>query len=214
MATLTLGHARTAAALPFRVAGSLVATGPLAAAMALANVAAFTALVALAPPEGLTSSHLLAWGGNHGPSVMADGEGWRLLSYGFLHAGALHLLANTLAILTVGAFLCRELGPSRFLALHVSGILAGGFAFAAFGPANAVSVGASGGVFALAGALAALAIRRHPRVSPRSLAVDLSLMAAFSAVAGVDWLAHAGGFAAGLALGLAMTRAPRKPAAP
>jgi membrane associated rhomboid family serine protease len=90
------------------------------------------------------------------PGMML-GRVWQLFTYLFLHGGVLHLLVNMLAIFFIGPELERTMGPRRFLLLYFgSGVLGGLFWLAIVYPSGAPCVGASGSVFGLLGAFAAL----------------------------------------------------------
>jgi membrane associated rhomboid family serine protease len=80
-----------------------------------------------------------------GPAV-ANGEWWRLITSGFLHYGPIHLLFNGWSMWNVGQSLERGLGRWRFAGLFVVSVL-GGSAGALLLSPNALSAGASGGLF-------------------------------------------------------------------
>jgi len=86
-----------------------------------------------------------------GPSV-AEGEWYRLLTNGFLHAGIIHIGFNMFLLLVLGRLLEPALGTPRFLVLYFASLLAGSFGALVVEP-NALTVGASGAVFGLAGTL-------------------------------------------------------------
>jgi len=86
-----------------------------------------------------------------GPSV-AEGEWYRLVTSGFLHAGIIHLGFNMFLLLILGRLLEPALGTPRFLALYFASLLAGSFGALVVDP-EALSVGASGAVYGLAGAV-------------------------------------------------------------
>ena len=90
-----------------------------------------------------------------GPSV-AEGEWYRLLTSGFLHAGILHIGFNMFLLLILGRLLEPSLGTPRFLLLYFASLLAGSLGALVVEP-NAVTIGASGAVFGLAGAIFILA---------------------------------------------------------
>ena len=210
MATPMQAGMRGGLATALEVGRTIVTLGPATTAMAATLVLAYGLEVAVAPPAGITSEFLIWCGGNE-PSLVMDGQVWRLLSYSFLHASLFHLAMNVVPLFVVGALVNREFGSGRFLAMHLLGVAAGGLALCLLGGHDIVSVGASGGLFALAGALVVLALRDHPWTSRRTLLVDLPLMAGTSLVPGVDWRTHAGGFVTGLALALFWTRGDWSP---
>ena len=134
-------------------------------------------------------------------------EWWRLLAYGFLHWGWGHFLANTALIAWVGPVLERRVGARRLWALFVVAVVASGLAIAckhAWWPAPGVTVGASGGAFALLAA-ANLLLWREPSAARRArlgLAAGLAGGVLVSFLPGVSLLGHAVGAAIGLLFAL------------
>ena len=64
--------------------------------------------------------------GLNGPAV-ADGEGWRIVTAGFLHAGFLHIALNMFALFILGTLLEPGIGTPRFLGVYFVSLLAGSF---------------------------------------------------------------------------------------
>lgn len=150
---------------------------------------------------------LIRFGANVSGMVRA-GEWWRLVASIFLHAGMLHLALNMWACYILGSFVERFSGRlAVFIVFLVSGIA--GSAVSAYLGEHSVSVGASGGVFGLLGAciVLTLAMPRIPSEARRMQLFTFLFFAAINAVYGlieprVDNLAHAGGLAGGLLMGL------------
>lgn len=88
--------------------------------------------------------------GLFGPFV-AEGEWYRLITSGFLHAGLIHLGFNMFLLFFLGRLLEPALGTPRFLVLYFASLLAGSFGALLVEP-ETVTVGASGAVYGLAGA--------------------------------------------------------------
>jgi membrane associated rhomboid family serine protease len=88
--------------------------------------------------------------GLFGPAV-ANGEWYRLVTGGFLHASLFHLGFNMLLLYFLGRLLEPALGTPRFLVLYFASLLAGSFGALVVEP-DALTVGASGAIFGLAGA--------------------------------------------------------------
>jgi membrane associated rhomboid family serine protease len=134
-----------AATTPQRaVRGTTVATTTLIAI----NVIVF--LAELAQGVGVTgagSSTLVDDFGLRAAPV-ADGEWYRLVTSAFLHASILHILFNMYVLWIVGGALERYLGPWRMLAIYFSSVLWGAAGALLLSP-NALTVGASGGIFGL-----------------------------------------------------------------
>jgi membrane associated rhomboid family serine protease len=88
-------------------------------------------------------------GGLYGPAV-DSGEWWRIGTSGFLHANAAHLLGNLIALVVLGGVLTLAIGPLRMVLVYVTGMLGAALSVLAFAP-DALTVGASGAIFGLAG---------------------------------------------------------------
>lgn len=146
---------------------------------------------------------------------VAAGEYYRLVTVAFLHGTFLHLLLNMVALFLFGPQLEAVLGRGRFLALYVVSALGGSVASYLTAAPNQSSVGASGAVFGLLGAL--LVISRKLRYDARAVLVllGINLVLGFL-IPRIDWRAHLGGLVAGAALAVVFAYAPqrlRRPAA-
>jgi membrane associated rhomboid family serine protease len=145
------------------------------------------------------------------PVGVADGEYYRLLSAAFLHTGLLHLLLNMYALFLFGPALERAFGRARFTILYVVAALGGTAASYAFSDPGQPSLGASGAVFGLMGAL--LVVGRRLGADPRTVLILLAVNLAFPLVVrgtNIDWRAHLGGLVAGVLCSLALAGSPTK----
>lgn len=141
--------------------------------------------------------------------AVAAGEWYRLLTGTFLHAGLWHVALNMLALWVLGSTLEPLLGRSRFLALYLVSALGGAVASYTFNPPNTVSVGASGAVFGLLGAILVV-LRRLDRDTSGVMVILLLNVAFGFAVPSIDWRAHLGGLVVGAVQALAFAYAPAK----
>ena len=140
-------------------------------------------------------------------------------SYGFLHAGLLHLLVNMITLLGLGPPLARGIGAGRFLMLYAVSLIGGAAGFAALSHAAAPMIGASGALFGLAGAyLARDYARRAARALPvwpvlRAMAwLGVPNLLLWWAMHGqLAWQTHLGGFVAGWGFMALNDRRPRRP---
>jgi membrane associated rhomboid family serine protease len=136
--------------------------------------------------------------------ALAQGDYWRLVTSGFLHApfnsgglGPMHLLFNMLSLWILGGMLEPAIGRARFVLVYFVSLLAGGFGALLLQPDQSV-VGASGAVFGLMGA-AVVAFRRRgiPLMeSGLGLWIGLNLLLTFRP--GISIGGHLGGLAAGV----------------
>lgn len=170
------------------------------------NVLAF--LVQQAVP-GFTSrfSMLPSFPGGPGYEGVAGGEYYRLITAAFLHAGLLHIGFNMYALMLVGPQLEAVLGRARFLALYLLSALGGSALSYAVGPLTQQSVGASGAIFGLFGALLVVSRRLNYDVRPVLGVIGLNLVITFL-VPSIDWRAHIGGLVTGVVLAAAFAYAP------
>ncbi|HET6924069.1 MAG TPA: rhomboid family intramembrane serine protease, partial [Anaeromyxobacteraceae bacterium] len=171
-------------------------------------VACFAGELALGvDPISPTSEQLFRVGGGFGPNL-ARGEWWRLLSSTLLHAGLVHLGFNLWAFWSAGRFAERIFGNLSFAVLYLLSALGGSLLSTAVHPL-AVSVGASGAIFGVYGALLAFALTHRGVFPPEvlrqqrnGLAGFLLYNVAFSfADRRIDLAGHAGGLLVGLAAG-------------
>ncbi|MBK5219799.1 MAG: rhomboid family intramembrane serine protease [Thermoleophilia bacterium] len=100
--------------------------------------------------SGMSTQAIYDLGGLYGPAV-AEGDWFRLVTSGFVHVSLVHIGFNMLLLFFLGRLLEPALGTPRFLALYFASLLAGSFGVMLLDP-NAVTAGASGAVFGLAGA--------------------------------------------------------------
>ncbi len=145
---------------------------------------------------------------------------WTIMSNMFIHGGLGHIAFNMISLYFLGSLLIRAVGERGFLALFFLGGLAGNILYAvlghlvlqgvlppAFGNPYIPGIGASGGIFALAGALAVMVPRAPvliffiPVPMPLWVAVLILLGISFL-ISGIAWQAHLGGLLLGLAAGL------------
>ena len=153
---------------------------------------------------------LLDFGAMFSPFI-AEGQYWRLFTAMFLHAVLIHLAMNGFGLLIFGQLVERAYGHLRFLILY---ILAGLFGSVASYSLNTIVIGAgaSGAIFGILGALAAFFVvqRQTFGKAARRNVLGVLVVAAISLGYGlitpqIDNWAHFGGFAAGFALGLALS---------
>ncbi len=160
----------------------------------------------------------LKFGANFGP-LTSGGEWWRLVTCTFLHAGILHLLFNMWALWDSGHLTERLFGNAWFVAIYLFAGVCGSLASMLWRN-EAVSVGASGAIFGVFGALLAYTIRQRGSIPPsmmNRLRISTSIFVTYSlfygfAAAGIDNAAHLGGLAAGFVMGLIVAR-PLEPGA-
>lgn len=127
------------------------------------------------------------------------------LSYGFLHAGLLHLIVNMVTLYTLGGVVLGRVGGTKFLILYAISILGGAAGFAVLSDSFRPMVGASGALFGLAGAILAwdyvdrfnLRERLWPVVRSVIMLIALNVVLYYVMDKHLAWQAHLGGFLTG-----------------
>jgi membrane associated rhomboid family serine protease len=163
------------------------------------NVAAYLAEIA-GGSGGLsgTSGSVIADFGLRGLAV-ADGEWYRLLTGGFLHAGLFHIGFNMFALFILGRLLEPGIGTPRFVALYFASLFAGAFGALALSDPVDVTVGASGAIFGLFGAAFVIARGRGLDAIASQLGFLLLINLALTfGIRGISIGGHLGGLAGGL----------------
>ncbi len=177
------------------------------------NVAVFAVMAALGVSMlGGRPEEYLRFGANFAP-LTTGGEWWRLITCAFVHFGIVHLGFNMWALWDAGRLTEKLYGNSWFAALYLYAAVAGSIASMLWNQ-RAISVGASGAVFGVFGALLAyLTIQRGsvPAEVINRLRVSTSIFVVYSlffgfAHAGIDNAAHLGGLAGGFLIGLIAAR--------
>jgi membrane associated rhomboid family serine protease len=182
-------------------------------ALVLINVAAYLWEVTSGTDFNSNRS-LLEHGALLGVLVTQYGQWWRVVTGGFLHGGIAHIALNMFALYQLGRFVEALLGPWRMLAVYAIALVGGGYAVAYFAPHD-VTVGASGAIFGLFGALLAIGVRmgRSGRaLISQTLPILLINLAFTFAVPFISKAGHLGGLASGFAAGLVLF-AMRRPMA-
>ncbi|MFI0420223.1 rhomboid family intramembrane serine protease [Spongiactinospora sp. 9N601] len=146
--------------------------------------------------------------------VYASGEWYRMITAAFLHfpltqgtLGITHILFNMWALYAIGPELERRLGSARFAALYLVSALGGSVAVYLLGE---VTVGASGAIYGLFGALFVVSKRLgyDPRGVVWLIVINVALTLFLSSV--ISWQGHLGGLVTGGLLAAAFAYAPAK----
>jgi len=141
---------------------TIVATPALAAIGVVIYV-----LMLVGPGHFSDPETLIGRGGSWGP-LTTNGEWWRLVTAIFVHAGLLHVVANTLALVQLGLILERLFGRAAFAATYVGAGMLTTLASLAIDPVT-VTVGATGAVLGIHGLLAAALITGRVFPSPMTI---------------------------------------------
>jgi len=128
--------------------------------------------------------------------LVTSGEWWRLITAGFLHGSIIHLLFNVYILWVIGSQLESIVGNVKFIIIYFVSLLGGSVASYLFSPFGSYSIGASGAIFGLMGAMLVVGRKRNLDISQITTLVAINVVIGF-VLSGIDWRAHLGGLAAG-----------------
>jgi membrane associated rhomboid family serine protease len=140
---------------------------------------------------------------------VADGAWWQLVTSQFTHVQLWHIAGNMLALWFLGPQLEAVLGRSRFLALYLLSGLAGSVAVLWLSGEFGLTVGASGAIYGLFGALGVVAHKVGGDLRSLVGLLVVNLFITF-AVPNISWQGHLGGLAGGALIAALLVYAPRQ----
>ncbi|KAK9181745.1 hypothetical protein WN944_024884 [Citrus x changshan-huyou] len=165
------------------------------------------------PLFGPSSHTLEKLGGLEWTKVVQKHQGWRLITCIWLHAGIIHLLVNMLCLVFIGIRLEQQFGFVRIGVIYLlSGF--GGSVLSCLFIRNSISVGASGALFGLLGAMLSELLTNWSLYTNKAAAlitllVIIAINLAIGILPHVDNFAHIGGFLTGFFLGFVLLPRPR-----
>jgi membrane associated rhomboid family serine protease len=139
-----------------------------------------------------------------GPAV-DHGDWWRLITAAFLHAGLLHIGFNMLALWWIGAPVEQYLGRARYLGLYLVAGLAGSAGALVLTP-TAVTVGASGAIFGILGAMLILEWQATGKLGGNAMTLIVINLALSFTLSNISIGGHVGGLIGGILATLAFAR--------
>ncbi len=153
----------------------------------------------------LSGSALLKYGALNSYYVVR-GDFWRLITCGFLHGGLLHLIFNMYALYAIGTQVENFAGKKKYLIIYFVSLISASLMSTVITP-NVISIGASGAIFGLMGALVYFGMQYRVylgsvftnQIIPLIL---INILFGFM-VTGVDNAAHIGGLIGGVLIAMA-----------
>jgi membrane associated rhomboid family serine protease len=181
------------------------------------NGLAFLWEIAVAGPGMLTGGgrvdRVLYEGALFPVLVLKDGQWWRIVTGAFLHGGLVHIGVNMLSLWFLGRFIEFALGSWRMLLVYMVSLVASGLSVVYFSDPMVPTVGASGAIFGLFGALFAIGFKLGKPgmelVRANIGILVLNLVITFT-IPGISWQAHVAGLLAGFILTLVIYAPPRR----
>lgn len=151
----------------------------------------------------------LLFGAQYGPLVSL-GQWYRIVTAMFMHGGFLHLAFNMYALYILGSNAEALYGTYKFLSFYLLSGIVGNIATQFF-YYDSLSVGASGAIFGLVGALFGAGFRKDTPFYLKPLTgsallpmIILNIVLGFMPGSGINNAAHIGGLVTGMILGRAL----------
>jgi membrane associated rhomboid family serine protease len=129
--------------------------------------------------------------------AVSNGQWWRLITAGFLHGSIIHLFFNVYILWMIGSQLENLLSSLKFSVIYFISLLGGSIVSYLFSPFGSYSIGASGAIFGLMGAMLIVGRKKGLDISQISTLLVLNVVLGFI-ISGIDWRAHLGGLIAGV----------------
>ena len=146
---------------------------------------------------------LLAFGAKYGPLIQ-NGEYYRLLTCAFLHGGIMHIACNMYSLFIIGQQINDIYGKVNYIIIYLFSAITSSLMSYIMNP-NTLSIGASGAIFGLMGALLAFAIIEHKRINKNAIRGILQVLAINLFIgltlSNIDNYGHIGGLIGGIVLG-------------
>ncbi|WP_370289276.1 rhomboid family intramembrane serine protease [Nocardioides sp.] len=139
----------------------------------------------------------------------ADGAVWQLFTTVFTHVQPFHLAFNMFALWVLGPQLEHLLGRARYLALYLLAGLAGSVTVLWLSDELSQTVGASGAIFGLMGALVVFGLKLGGDIQGLLVWIGINLVLTFT-LNNVSWQGHFGGLAGGALIAAVLAYAPRE----
>ncbi|QYJ03236.1 rhomboid family intramembrane serine protease [Nocardioides panacisoli] len=140
---------------------------------------------------------------------VADGALWQMITSAFAHVDVWHIGANMLVLWFIGPQLERVLGRTRFLALYLASGLAASVCVFWLSAVNSHTLGASGAIFGMLGALLVVVWKVGGDLQPLLIWLGINAFITFT-IPNVSWQGHLGGFLGGALIAALFVFAPRE----
>lgn len=142
---------------------------------------------------------------------VAHGQWYRLVTSGFIHAGVIHLAFNMWMLYLLGRIMEQQLGRARLGLIYFASLFAGSLGALIASPDH-VTVGASGAIFGLMGAMLAIARARGVALRETGLlgVVVINLVITFTMSQYISVGGHIGGLIGGAIAGFVIVDLPER----
>ena len=166
--------------------------------LAALNVALFIVCVAQSHGDGFSNRLLYDYGAVTNDTLERH-EYWRLIAAAFLHGSFIHILMNMICLVQWGPPVEQRFGPVVYLAIYLVSAVGGTVTSILLHTDPFISVGASGALSGLIGALLSMTALGEIGLSSQFFVQTIVLNGVLMATnSHIDWMSHLGGFIAGL----------------
>ncbi|MBV8491732.1 MAG: rhomboid family intramembrane serine protease [Candidatus Eremiobacteraeota bacterium] len=162
---------------------------------------------------GGNMDRVLQEGSLYPAAVLQGHEWWRIVTGAFLHGGLLHIGVNMMSLWFLGRFIEYAMGSWRMLLVYVISLVVSGLGVVFFSAPYVPTVGASGAIFGLFGALFAIGLKLGKPgmqlVRDNLGILVINLIITFT-VPAISWQAHVAGLLGGFAVTFLLYSPPRR----
>ncbi len=183
------------------------------------NVIAFLWEVSVAGPGmfsmlgSANEQQVLVRGALWPSAVLVGHQYWRIVTSAFLHGGLMHIGVNMMSLWFLGRFIEMIAGSTRMTIIYVISMIASGLGVVFWSAPDVATLGASGAIFGLFGALFAIGFklgRPGMQLVRDNLGIlVLNLIITFT-VPAISWQAHVSGLITGFIVTLLIYFPPRR----
>lgn len=145
---------------------------------------------------------------------VAGGAWWQMATSAFTHAEIWHIGFNMLALWVLGPQLELMVGRVRFLAIYLLSAFAGSVMVYWLADPSGSTLGASGAVFGLMGALLVVVHKTGGNVTPILVWLGINAVITLVNTQSISWQGHLGGLLGGLVVSALVVYAPRRARVP
>ncbi len=187
---------------------SLKMIGPTQVLIAL-NLIVFMFATFLQASYGGTLAAVMM-GGLYKNFIYGANEWWRLISAGFLHVDLFHILINMMVLVQAGALVERVYGRKQMVIIYMTSVITSSLLALIMMDGGTISLGASGGIFGLVGAIIVYLFSSNLVKVPQirnQIFRTLILNILISLIPGISFYGHLGGFIGGVLISVAIADA-------
>ena len=179
-----------------RTIGGLEA--PATVALVAINVFVYLVTVYQGGGVGSPGGRVFNEGALVGVAIYENGDWYRIVTAMFLHASLLHLAFNMLALYWLGSIVEQAVGTWRYVLVYFVSGIAGSAGALLFSSPLAITVGASGAIFGIMGALLVLEYRATCTFAGQALGLIAVNLALTFMIPNISKGGHIGGLVGGI----------------